>query len=63
MKLIAIVIMLSLVACNPESSPDGRSQLRDEKLQIEIDLLKDQNKALLDSITLINQRLKILKKN
>jgi len=52
--------ILLLAACNRESSPDGRSQIRDEKLQKEIDSLKSKNNALRDSINLINNKLKHL---
>jgi len=57
MKPLTFIILLSVAACNRESSPDGRSQLRDEKLQKEINYLKDQHTALLDSINAINKRL------
>jgi len=57
MKQLAFIILLSITACKRESSPDGRSQLRDEKLQKEIDYLKDQYIAILDSIGAINKKL------
>jgi hypothetical protein len=60
MKTFAIILIgtFILTACNRESSPDGRSQIRDEKIQREIDSLKTQNKALLDSIGVINRKLR-----
>lgn len=61
MKQFVIIILLSLAACNRESSPEGRSQIRDEKIQREIDSLKDQNHAILDSINIIDKELKRLK--
>jgi len=62
MKLLTIILLLSLAACNRESSPDGRSQIRDEKLQTEIDSIKDQERAILDSIRIINKEIRELKK-
>jgi uncharacterized protein YlxW (UPF0749 family) len=52
--------ILLFAACGKESSPDGRSQIRDEKLQKEIDSLKSKDNALRDSINLINTKLKHL---
>jgi hypothetical protein len=61
MKIIIITLLLSLYACGRDSSPDGRSQIRDEKLQSQLDSLKGQNRALLDSIALINKEIERLK--
>lgn len=60
MKAFAVILISTFVltACNRESSPDGRSQIRDGKIQREIDSLKTQNKALLDSIAVINKKLR-----
>ncbi|MBE8720368.1 hypothetical protein [Sphingobacterium pedocola] len=63
MKQFAVIILLSLAACGRESSPDGRSQLRDENIQNEIGILKDQNEALSDSIKFISEKLKQLKES
>lgn len=60
MKQLTFIILLSVAACKRESSPDGRSQIRDEQLQKEIDYLKDQNAAILDSIRVINNKLQDL---
>lgn len=62
MKSFVIILIGTFVlsACNRESSPDGRSQIRDEKIQQEIDSLKIENKAILDSIGVINKKLKSL---
>lgn len=57
MKPIAIIILFLLVACNKESSPEGRSKLRDVKLQEEIDSLKLQNKVILEDIRFIKKEL------
>lgn len=61
MKLLSIAVLFTLVACDQQSSPEGRSIIRDEQIQAQIDLLKEQNKAMLDSIMLINNELKTLK--
>ena len=59
--LLIIPAMMFLASCGPESSPDGRSKLRDAAIQTQIDSLKDQTKALTDSIEHINMKLNGLK--
>ena len=61
MKLLPIAVLFALVACGRQSSPEGRSIIRDEQIQAQINLLKEQHKAILDSIVLINNELKVLK--
>ena len=61
MKAIAILILLSLGACGKESSPEGRMQIRIDKLEQKIDSLTRQNKSILDSVRVINQKLNVLK--
>ena len=61
MKRFTIIFILALTACDRTSSPEGRSQLRDEKLLTGINNLKNQNKAIIDSIKLIRQELNVLK--
>jgi len=61
MKKLLIIISLFLISCNEESSPEGRSKIRDQKMQEEIDYLKDQNRAILDSISVINEKLSQMK--
>ncbi|HEY0771811.1 MAG TPA: hypothetical protein VGD31_15910 [Sphingobacteriaceae bacterium] len=68
MKLILIVISLfTIIACGPESSPEGRMQKELDSLgnssgvQSQIDSLKAQNMALSDSIAKINQEIQKLK--
>lgn len=60
MKKLAIIILLSLAACDRESSPEGRSKIRDENIQKQIDDLRDQNNTVRDSIRTINRQLKDL---
>ncbi len=61
MKALIIIILFSLVACNRESSPEGRSQIRDENLQAQIDSLKHQNTIIIDRINVIHEELKTSK--
>lgn len=56
--LLIIPAIIVLASCGPESSPEGRSKLRDAAIQTRIDSLKDQTKALTDSIEHINVELK-----
>ncbi len=63
MKLINIALIVLLCACGPESSPEGRSKLRDEKIQKQIDSLKYQNQTILDSLAQISQEVKELRYN
>lgn len=75
MKLILIVVSLvTIIACGPESSPEGRMRKRldavqkeldnlgnSNSVQSQIDSLKAQNKALGDSIVKTNQEIQKLK--
>lgn len=63
MKSLVLIALLGLTACNRSSSPDGRSQIRDEKIQQEIELLKSQQSVILDSIQSLNQQLQQLKQD
>jgi len=60
MKLLVAFLLFSLTACNPESSPEGRSKIRDQHLEVKIDSLQQQNQVILDSINSLNIRLKAL---
>ncbi|WP_316789928.1 hypothetical protein [Pedobacter frigoris] len=60
--LIGILLLSALVSCNRESSPEGRSQIRDEKIQLQLDSIKSQNKQILDSIEMLNQKIRKLQK-
>jgi hypothetical protein len=61
MKIIAFIFMVLLSACNPESSPEGRSRIIDKKLKDEISILKAQSRDIRDSIRKINEELRLLK--
>ncbi|RZM12829.1 MAG: hypothetical protein EOO88_45095 [Pedobacter sp.] len=60
MKLLAAFLLLSLMACTQESSPEGRSKIRDQSLETMIDSLHQQNKVMLDSIHSLSNRVKAL---
>lgn len=57
MRSLAIIILVFLAACNKDSSPEGRFEIRTEQLEARLDSLVDQNKAILDSISVINEKL------
>ncbi|WP_270087895.1 hypothetical protein [Sphingobacterium sp. SYP-B4668] len=57
MKKFYIIILLALAACGPQSSPEGRSKIRDEKLQEEVADLKNQMNAIHDSVRIIRKEL------
>lgn len=60
-KLLSIALVFAFTGCGPQASPEGRSIIRDEQIQSQINLLKEQNKAVLDSIRFIHNELKTLK--
>ncbi len=63
MKKFYVIILLALAACRPQSSPEGRSKIRDEKLQEEVADLKNQMNAIHDSVHIIRKELDELKPN
>ena len=61
---ITIVLFMSmmLTACGRESSPEGRMSMKLEDLHREmIDSLKQQNRAILDSLSKIREELNEMK--
>ncbi len=55
-------LTLFLIACNESSSPEGRMSIRIERLQKEmIDSLRQQNRAILDSLGNIRKELNEMK--
>jgi uncharacterized lipoprotein len=54
--------VLLLAGCGPESSPEGRMNRKVEDLQRQLDSLKTQNAAILDSLGSINKILRAKKK-
>ena len=72
-KLLLLTLVVALVSCGSESSPEGRllnkldamqreidSLDRQEDMQKEIDSLKAQNAVILDSLAKINEELRKL---
>jgi len=63
MKALHIFFLLALVSCGRESSPEGRSIIRNEQICKQIDSLKLQNRAMFDSIASMAKRLEELEQN
>lgn len=61
MKGYVLILLLAFTACDQQSSPEGRSKLRDEKLTAELDSLKLQQMAVWDSIASIRAELRQLR--
>ena len=60
MKTILIAATFFMVwACGPESSPEGRSKIRDRNLQEQLDSLKTENIQMKKEILLIKEKLKM----
>ncbi len=64
MKVIVLItlVSISLIACGPETSPEGRMGMKMDKIQQSFDSLKAQNAALADSLHQIRQEISALKK-
>ena len=64
MKVLVLIAVLSasLIACGPESSPEGRMGMKIDKIQQSFDSLKAQNAALADSLHQIRLELSAIKK-
>lgn len=61
MKTIIMMLLFMVVACGKESSPEGRSKIRDKNLQEQIDSLKLQNEEIKEDIRLIKKELNMEK--
>ncbi len=59
MKTVIMILLFIVVSCGKESSPEGRSKIRDEKLQEKIDSLKLQNEQIIKDIRLIKKELNL----
>lgn len=59
MKTVIMILLFIVVSCGKESSPEGRSKIRDEKLQDKIDSLKLQNEQIIKDIRLIKKELNL----
>lgn len=63
MKFIALVFILALTSCGQNSSPEGRLSIKIDAMHQEIDSLKKQNTAILDSLNKMDQRLQNLQQS
>jgi len=62
-SLVAGFVLLGFIACDTNSSPEGRMTEKLETLQKEmLDSLKHQNRSILDSLGKIRQEIDELKK-
>ncbi|MCL4638547.1 MAG: hypothetical protein M5Z89_06105 [Olivibacter sp.] len=62
MKAIAMIFLFAISACGRESSPEGRSIIRDGQIVEQLDSLKRQNHVLLDSVGALNKRIEKLER-
>jgi len=62
MKTIVMMLLFIVVGCGKESSPEGRSKIRDKNLQEQLDSLKLQNEQLKRDISLIKKELNLKNK-
>lgn len=63
MKLAALFLILVLTSCGQNSSPEGRLSIKIDAMHQEIDSLKKQNAAILDSLNKMNQSLQKLQQS
>jgi hypothetical protein len=57
----AVIVILMMTACGPESSPEGRMTTKIESLQKEmIDRQEKQNAAILDSLAALRKDIQAL---
>ena len=57
---LLMITMFALASCGKNSSPDGRAQLRDQELSQRIDEIEKNQIIILDSIKLLNERIKLV---
>jgi len=58
---LLLITIIALASCGKNSSPDGRAQLRDKELAERIDVLEQKQIVILDSIRLLDEKLKAIK--
>lgn len=61
MRTVIMLLLFIVMGCGKESSPEGRSKMRDNNLQEQLDSLKLQNKQIQEDIRLIKKELNIEK--
>ena len=57
---LLLIVIIALVSCSKNSSPDGRAQLRDKELSERIDALEQKQIIILDSLQLLNEKMKAI---
>lgn len=62
MKRVALILItvIALASCTQTSSPDGRAQLRDKELSQRIDALEKKQILILDSLQILDAKVKAL---
>jgi chaperonin cofactor prefoldin len=58
MKLLGLFGIVLFASCGNDSSPEGRLTNRIEEMQSQIDTIKKQNVAILDSFSKMNAAIK-----
>lgn len=62
MKALIFITLITLAACGRESSPEGRMSIKADELHKQIDSLKQQNAAILDSLSSLSKQVDKLRK-
>ena len=62
MRIAIIIFCVALASCGSNSSPEGRMTNKMEEIRKEIDTLKQQNDALLDSVNKAGRELDSIRK-
>jgi predicted small lipoprotein YifL len=57
MKALIFITLISLAACGKKSSPEGRMSIKVDEIHKQIDSLRQQNAAILDSLSSIKKQL------
>ncbi|RZK93051.1 MAG: hypothetical protein EOO98_00845 [Pedobacter sp.] len=59
-KILSALIITLLFNCGKTSSPDGRAQLRDQALAEKIEKLEQKQIVILDSLQLLDKKMKVI---
>lgn len=59
MKTVIVMLLFIVGSCGKESSPEGRSKIRDTNLQLQLDSLKLENAQIKSDIQLIKKELNL----
>ena len=61
MKATILIFVLAIAACGQNASPEGRLTTKIESLEKELDSVKMQNAAILDSVRNLNEAIRKMK--